>query len=147
MYKIRSADPKDENSIRELFLEMLYAIYHTKDVEGYEDGYLDRFWEGQEDRIFVAEEDKVIAFLSVEVHHEAKEFIYLDDLSVAEPYRGQGIGTALIRQAEEYAKSISIPNIVLHVEKNNLQAMRLYERLGFKRERDDGERYLLRKGM
>ena len=32
-YKIRRAVPADEQRIRELFIEMLNAIYHTQDVE------------------------------------------------------------------------------------------------------------------
>ena len=43
-YKIRRAVPADEQRIRELFIEMLNAIYHTQDVKGYETGYLDKYW-------------------------------------------------------------------------------------------------------
>ena len=32
-YKIRRAVPADEQRIRELFIEMLNAIYHTQDVK------------------------------------------------------------------------------------------------------------------
>ena len=40
----RKAKLSDSERIAELFEEMLRTIYHTKDVEGYEDGYLDRFF-------------------------------------------------------------------------------------------------------
>ena len=76
-YRIRIATLPDENKIRELFLEMLKTIYHTEAVEGYREGELDRFWDGNENRIYVAEAGDVIAFLSVEVHHEEEDFIYL----------------------------------------------------------------------
>ena len=94
-YEIRQAVSKDEKRIRELFEEMLRTIYHTDQVEGYEDGYLDKFWDRGEDRIFVAEDTEVRAFLSVEVYHEPEVYVYLDDLSVTESYRSKGIGTAL----------------------------------------------------
>ena len=68
-YKIRTAVPTDEGKIRELFLEMLRTIYHTDDVKGYGDGDLDRVWSESPDRIYVAEDGQVVAFLSVEVHH------------------------------------------------------------------------------
>ena len=52
-YRIRKAIPEDEQRIRELFIEMLQTIYHTEDVEGYESGYLDRYWTNGEDVLFV----------------------------------------------------------------------------------------------
>ena len=90
-YKIRTAVPTDEGKIRELFLEMLRTIYRTDDVKGYGDGDLDRFWSENPDRIYVAEDGEVVAFLSVEVHHDPVNHIYLDDFSVTETYRNKGI--------------------------------------------------------
>ena len=96
-YKIRTAVPADEEKIRGLFLEMLRTIYQKDDVKGYGDGDLDRYWSENQDRIFVAEDGRVIAFLSVEVHHDPVDHIYLDDFSVAAAYRNKGIGSSLIR--------------------------------------------------
>ena len=111
-YKIRRAIPSDERKIRELFIEMLQTIYHTQDVQGYEPGFLDRYWAYGEDTVYVAEDNDVVAYLSVEVHREDEDdFVYLDDLSVTEKYRGHGIGSALIREAENYAKEIGIMHI------------------------------------
>ena len=146
-YKIRIAVPADEQKIRELFVEMLTTIYRTEDAEGYEYGYLDKFWAGQEDRIYVAEDREVVAFLSVEVHHEPVKYIYLDDFSVTEAYRNKGIGSELIRAAESYAKESRITAVLLHVEKTNEPAMRFYERSGYSIYRDDGTRYLLKKDI
>ena len=141
---IRQAVCADEKRIRELFIEMLKTINHTDDEDGYEDGYLDKFWNGGEDRIYVAEDGSfVVAFLSVEVHHEPQEYIYLDDFSVAEAYRNQGIGTKLMNAAEAYAEELNIPAVLLHVEKKNEAAFRFYERLGYYIYRDDGSRWLL----
>ena len=144
-YSIRKAVQEDEQSICELFMEMLRTIYHTEDVQGYEPGYLDRFWKNGEDIILVAEVDVVIAYLSVEVHREEAGYIYLDDLSVTEEKRGNGIGTSLIHKAEDYAKELGISDILLHVEKTNTSALRLYERLGYKISKDDGNRYLMKR--
>ena len=65
--------------------------------------------------------------------------------SVTESYRGLGIGSALIHEAEVYAQEIGIQHILFHVEKSNTEAFRLYERLGYKIFRDDGNRYLMKK--
>ena len=144
-YKIRTAVPTDEGKIRELFLEMLRTIYHTDDVKGHGDGDLDRFWSESPNRIYVAEDhDEVIAFLSIEVHHEPEDYVYIDDFSVAEGYRNKGIGSELIGIAEAYAKEIGTGAVLLHVEKTNESATRLYERLGYSIYRDDGHRFLLK---
>ena len=143
-YRIRIAIQEDEQRIRELFIEMLQTIYHTEDVEGYETGSLDRYWTNGEERILVAEDESVVAYLSIEVHHEQEaDYIYLDDLSVTESYRNLGSGSALIHEAEGYAKEIGIQHILFHVEKTNTKAFQLYERLGYKVYRDDGNRYMM----
>ncbi len=144
-YRIRIAISEDEQRIRELFIEMLQTIYHTEEVQGYEPGYLDRYWKNGEDTILVAEDDDVFAYLAVEVHREDEDYIYLDDLSVTEKKRNNGIGTSLIHKAEDYAMELGLADILFHVEKNNASAFRLYERLGYKIFRDDGNRYLMKR--
>ena len=74
IYSIRKAVQEDEQRICELFIEMLQTIYHTEDVQGYEPGYLDRYWKNGEDIILVAEDDGVIAYLAVEVHREDVDY-------------------------------------------------------------------------
>ena len=141
-YSIRIAIPEDEQRIRELFIEMLQTIYHTEEVEGYECGCLNRYWTNGEERILVAEDESVVAYLSIEVHHEPEaDYIYLDDLSVTESYRSHGIGSALIHEAEAYAREIDIQHILFHVEKSNTKAFQLYERLGYKVYQDDGNKH------
>lgn len=143
-WKIRKAIKEDENRIKELFIEMLQTIYHNKNVDGYEDGHLDKFFDNHDDWICVVEaEGSVIAYLSIEVYHEPEEYIYLDDLSVSEKYRNSGIGTQLIKTAEKFAEEIDIHQIVFHVEKSNTSAFRLYERLGYSIMRDDNTRFCM----
>ena len=146
-YFLRKAKSADTIRIEELFIEMLRTIYHSDDVEGYETGYLDKFFLDKEDWICVAEyENDVVAFLSIEVHRDV-DYIYLDDLSVAEGYRNKGIGTKLIHAAEKYAEEIGIAKIVFHVEKANKDAHRLYSRLGYIEDADEGSRIRMRKSV
>ena len=115
-WKIRKAVKKDEARIKELFIEMLQTIYSKQNVEGYEEGYLDKFFDNNEDWICVAEvNDSVVAYLSIEVHHE----------------QVNGIGTELIKTAERFAEEADISTIVFHVKKSNRSAFKLYERLGY----------------
>ena len=146
--RIRTAVPADEGKIRELFLEMLRTIYRTEDVNGYPDGYLDRFWSKSEDRIYIADVDgETVGFLSVEVHDDPVDHIYLDDFSVTAAYRNKGIGSDLLRTAEGYAEQIGSRAVILHVEKTNLSAICFYERSGYSIFRDNGNRFLLKKDI
>ena len=146
-YVIRKAKSDDGVRIEELFVEMLKTIYPTDDAKGYEIGYLDKFFSGKEDWICVAEyENDVVAFLSIEVYRDV-DYIYLDDLSVAEGYRNNGIGTKLIRAAEKYAEEIGITKIIFHVERANVDAYRLYLRLGYSEEADEGSRIRMSKSI
>ena len=105
---IRKAVQGDEQRICELFIEMLQTIYQTEDVQGYEPGYLERYWKNGEDIILVAADDDVIAYLAVEVHREDVDYIYLDDLSVTEKKRGNGIGTSLIHRPKTMQWSLDL---------------------------------------
>ena len=119
---------------------MIITIYNTNDVDGYENGYLDKFFSESEDLIYVAELDKeVVAFLSIEVYKD-DGYVYLDDLSVTEKYRDKGIGTKLISLAEDYSKDIGVSAIVFHVEKTNVNAHKLYRKLGYMDNEDQGNR-------
>ena len=146
-YVLRKATSADTIRIEKLFVEMLKAINHTNDIEGYETGYLDKFFLDKEDWICIAEyENDVVAFLSIEVYRD-EDFIYLDDLSVAERYRNKGIGTTLIHTAEKYAEEIGITKIVFHVEKANENAYRFYSRLGYSKDADEGSRIRMNKSV
>ena len=146
-YVLRKAKSSDTIRIEELFVEMLKAIHHTDDVEGYETGYLDKFFLDKEDWICVAEyENDVVAFLSIEVYRDGG-FIYLDDLSVADRCRNKGIGTKLIHAAEKYAREIGITKIVFHVDKANEDAYRLYLRLGYSEDADEVSRIRMNKSV
>lgn len=142
------AEKEDFHRINELFVEMLQTIYYTEQVDGYSENALDRFFDGRDEWICTAiDHNRIIAFLSIEVHHEDKEFVYLDDFSVTKQYRDHGIGTEMIHKAENYAKEIHISTILLHVEKSNTAAFRLYERLGYCVYEDQGSRYLMMKNI
>lgn len=146
-YTLRKANVNDSAKINELFIEMINTIYNNDDAKGYEAGYLGKYFGDGEDRIYVAEKDnEIIAFLSIEVYR-TEGYIYLDDLSVTGKFRGAGIGTHLIGKAEEFSKEVGINNITLHVEKSNINARRLYEKLGYGEYKDEGGRLLLSKSI
>ena len=143
-YCLRRAVAADFYAINRLFVEMLKSIYEKDDVQGYADGDLDYYFSGGEDWICVAESDGgVIGFLAIEVHREQQDYIYYDDFCVTESQRGNGVGAALMHEAERYCKSLGFDTVALHVEKHNALARRFYGNRGFTTIRDDGARLCL----
>ncbi len=139
-WNLREAVPADVPRIGELYREMLGTIYGKPIEEPYEAG---GFF-GGEDRIFVAESaEGVVAFLSVQVHREERTYLYLDDFSVTAAWRGRGIGNAMLDEAEAYARHLGISAVVLHVERSNAGARRLYARRGYALLEEQGDRLLL----
>jgi len=62
----------------------------------------------------------------------ASDLVYIEALAVAEAHRGNGIGTRLLADAEEWARTNGRSRLALHVLANNTGARRLYERVGFR---------------
>ncbi len=60
-----------------------------------------------------------------------REDCHIESIGVGEGWRGQGIGTALLKQAEEYANGRGKPYLTLEAARTNEAAIRLYGRLGF----------------
>jgi ribosomal protein S18 acetylase RimI-like enzyme len=66
------------------------------------------------------------------------ESAFLTDLVVAEDRRGRGIGTRLVRDALRLTFAAGLARLTLEVRRENLGALRIYERLGFEL-RGDGD--------
>ena len=63
-------------------------------------------------------------------------FSHIVEIMIAPAFRGQGIGSEMLRGLMDEAKRDGIP-LQLTVNKNNVNARRLYTRLGFKVTGDD----------
>jgi len=58
----------------------------------------------------------------------------LNDLFVHEEHRGKGFGVQLVKKAIEFADSSDAAGVLLETMPDNVNAQRLYERIGFKKE-------------
>ena len=56
--------------------------------------------------------------------------VHLIDIALTPPWRGRGVGTAVIRDLMNEATAAALP-LVLQTARDNLAAQRLYQRLGF----------------
>lgn len=62
---------------------------------------------------------------------KGKPLVNVHDLSVLAKYRGQGIGTALLRAVEEFARGQGCCKVTLEVREANPLAEKLYRQLGY----------------
>jgi ribosomal protein S18 acetylase RimI-like enzyme len=143
-YKIRPATPADEPFL----WEMLYQSLHVEGQEPFPRDVVHRphiaryvkDWGRAGDLAFIGVDvrsDQPMGAVWIRLSSEDdKGFAYLDEetpelgIALLPEYRGQGIGTALLKHMLEAAKNLH-PAISLSVSPHN-QAIRLYERLGFK---------------
>jgi ribosomal protein S18 acetylase RimI-like enzyme len=70
-------------------------------------------------------------YLTRRIPH-APDLVYIEALAVAPGSRGRGIGTRLLAEAEEFARSQGRTRLALHVLHSNTGARRLYLRSGFR---------------
>lgn len=85
--------------------------------------------QGSFKEIYIAtEENKLLGFIILQMAGTFKG--YIQSICVAPEARGKGIGTALIKYAEERIFTIS-PNVFMCVSSFNSEAAKLYEHLGY----------------
>ena len=105
---------------------------------------LKNFWtwiKQSNSKVFIAEidQEKPVGFLVL--YPNAVEELtglhqgWVMDIAVIEEYRKQGIGRTLMRAAEGYCREQGIEYVGLAVSTHNVQALKLYESLGFAEER------------
>ena len=70
------------------------------------------------------------------------EWVHVLDITVLPEYRGQGVGTALLRRLMNEAGASGRP-VTIYVEFFN-PSLRLFEQLGFQREKEEGFQFLMK---
>ncbi len=91
-------------------------------------------------RLFVAEvEGDVVGFINVRFEHESQTYLsslvdyaYISDIVVLAEYRGRGIGTLLLQQAEAFARQQGANTLKIGVLAKNKQAADVYQHVGFR---------------
>ncbi|OZV13204.1 hypothetical protein CIW83_04835 [Tissierella sp. P1] len=115
---------------------LLNEKYYESFVEIHNKFHPDVYWTGERllealdkfDIFIILEDDKVVG--SIVTSKFSKE-IYL--MEVAEDKQNLGYGTALINKSVKHAFNNGADELMVMVDKNNLAALHLYEKLGFKK--------------
>jgi ribosomal protein S18 acetylase RimI-like enzyme len=85
---------------------------------------------------------KRVGLLAVE---ERPTELFLANIEIVPPWRGKGLGTAILRSLIARGRERRLP-ITLQVLKVNCRAVTLYEREGFKHVGETSTHYLMRWG-
>jgi RimJ/RimL family protein N-acetyltransferase len=139
---VRPATPTDANALAELGRavgseqEGWLISDHDWRSPGEERRYLRSLRRFPHAEVFVAEcPEGIIGRLSIaRDSHPASYHVADLGLMVAAGHRRRGVGTALMREAERWARSTGVTKLELHVFPHNAPAIALYRKLGFKRE-------------
>ena len=144
---IRNAKIEDYVRINELFWQSDYFHYenepyiYKKTTEGYRSKeYIEELINDKNNNLIILEkENKVIGFLyayeEAKGHlpfHQKRKYIVLDNIVIDEKYRNKGYGKILLDYIIEYAKKEKYNDIILNVYNFNENAIKFYEKNGFK---------------
>jgi RimJ/RimL family protein N-acetyltransferase len=140
--EIRRAEPGDAASLVELAREVggegegwLITGGEWR-TAGEERRYLRSLRRHRHAAVFVAEtKGTIVGRLSIARDpHPASEHVADLGLMVARDHRRLGVGTALMVEAERWARGAGVRKVELHVFPHNEPAIALYEGLGYERE-------------
>ena len=86
--------------------------------------------ENPDKTVFLAYADKECVGQIV-LRKDWNKYAFVEDICVSKSSRGQGIGSALIQKAIEWAKDKGLDGLALETQDNNLLACRFYSKCGF----------------
>ncbi len=110
--------------------EELFPVPCTKSYADEEECFYDSCIGSKDRRAYLAyEEGQCVG--QVVLHKDWNGYALIEDICVARDYRGQGIGSALIERAVEWARGKGLQGLALETQDNNLLACRFYMKLGF----------------
>ena len=127
MYKLIKASKKDIPRLVQYKKDIIYM--YSKDLAEDEKGNINEYVitsvnERFKDYYNIIIDDKIIGSVCIKDLENAK---LLDEIYLEKEFRNKGIGTDIIRTIIENNK-----NVYLWVYKENIKAVSLYKRLGFK---------------
>jgi RimJ/RimL family protein N-acetyltransferase len=137
---IRPAGPRDAASFLELYRAVAAegTFIRTEHVTGGTRRIRRRFrrsWTDRQADIVAVAGGRVVGSVGISRdEHPVTRHVATLGMFVADGWRGLGVGTALLRDAIRWARSVGVEKLELTVYPGNAAARALYERFGFVRE-------------
>lgn len=136
--EVRRAHAKDLDSIAPLFTAYREFYRQPRNPEA-DRAFIRERLENGDSVILIAELDgEPVGFTQLYPTFSSvalKRVWILNDLYTADGARGRGVATKLMRQAAAHARETGARGLVLETTPDNEKAQRLYEELGWKRDR------------
>ena len=135
--KIIRASPLDVDRIAPLFDQYREFYKERADAEGARSFLMERLTKN-ESVVFLAADPELGAVGFIQLYPSfsstsMKRLWILNDLFVSPTARKRGVGEALLRRAEKFARETNAKGLELETWVNNFPAQRLYEKCGWKR--------------
>jgi ribosomal protein S18 acetylase RimI-like enzyme len=135
LYQVYASTRADELALvdwdeaqKEAFLKMQFNAQHQEYQRNYPDA----------DFLIILLNDQPIGRLYID---RGEDEVRLIDIALLPEYRNGGIGTAILKDIQAEAANVG-KSVTIHVEMFN-PALRLYERLGFRKLEDRGVYYFM----
>jgi ribosomal protein S18 acetylase RimI-like enzyme len=134
---IQKATINDLESLTVLF--DLYRVFYeqTSDLEGAREFLKARILNDESVVFMAVDGEHPVGFVQLYPSFSSVSMVrswVLNDLYVKEQFRGRGAGEKLIHNAIQFVKETGAKGILLETGKENSNAQRLYEKIGFERE-------------
>ena len=134
-FHIRKAEPRDMDRL----IRLLETLFEIETDFGFDEvrqrAGLRLLLNSGKDCVLVAEnEGEVIGMCSVQTvisTAEGGHSGWVEDVVIAEEFRGRGVGRLLLRQAEAWAVDHGVTRLQLLADRNNGAALDFYRRLGW----------------
>ena len=145
---IRQATPTDSfilsslcKDVQSLHAEHHPDIFKAPESEDFATSFFEEALADLTTRIFIAKnEEQALGYILCKLMEReespftyARHYLMIDQIGVRPTARGQGIGAALIQQAEELAKELGVPRIQLDSWDFNVRAHAFFEKQGFQK--------------
>lgn len=125
----------EKNMIFDLLLEFRESFYTPLEIKNVE-AYSEKLFNFA--NVYLAIKDnKHIGLLVFYANRDITS--YLARIVVKRNYQGQGIGEVLLKYFIDYSLNHSFKKMRLEVDKNNFRAINLYNKYGFKVEKEVGK--------
>ena len=85
--------------------------------------------------IVITNDNNILGYLSYKIKEKRVKLMDIDQLVIKENVRGQGLGRRLMEEAKKIAKDNNCVRIVFNCWSFNENALKVYDHMGFKRQR------------
>ncbi len=120
---------KYDSKIHHDLIPLLYS-------EGFNDNPWSNDWDNikefDSDGVFLLRDKNKDIYIGFAISFNRDNYGYISVVTILPKYRNNGYARILLKQCVKYLKSIGIKEIIIDVKADNIIALNLYKKIGFK---------------